>query len=414
MTIDELNSLLSLATSQNIFYRRLYDIAESAPSRSINSLDEWRTLPFLTKKGLLAATIAERSFLPVHDVDYISSSSGTTGSLPLFSPRSQLTEYEYRDWHSSKAVLASTPVPHQQEFFIEQREFPPRLVVIDPRNPAATAKLARAAGVDTIWAFLFHVPLIAEHLAREGVAKNIKSIEITGEACSRSQLEEIERYFPNATVTSCYGTSEVENSPMGVPCRPISSQEPLSVYHPKDGMFIELLDTNSWSSLPLEAGAEGELVITAYRGEPAAFPFIRYKTGDKARIVETSCAQHGSFSFTIIGRVEMDFVKLPGGMLQADEVERALRAFPEDVEDKFEAHVFEEGAGGVRVVLRVIPKRSIDLAALAQPLASTIRISPESTYAEAAARGLMAKLECEELEHSDSIAKRKRIVRHIV
>jgi phenylacetate-coenzyme A ligase PaaK-like adenylate-forming protein len=413
MTTVELNALLVSATTESGFYRRFYGMREEAEARSIRTIDEWRSIPLLSKRDLLGATMTERSFLPMRDVDYISSSSGTTGSLPLFSPRTQISEYGFRQGAFQNAVLASTPVPHQQELFLENLDLAPRVIVIDPRNPAATARLAKAAGVDAIFAFLFHVPLIAEHLVREGVAEQITCIELTGESPSRSQLEQLERIFPNAVITACYGTSEVENSPMGVPCKPISSREPLPIYHPKDGIFIELLDADSQGSLPLEAGTEGELVITAYRGEPAAFPFIRYRTGDKARIIETECARHNSFSFAVVGRIEMDFVKLPGGMLQADEIERALRSLPDTVEDTFEAHVFEQ-KGNVRIVLRILPKHGTDLETLAQKISSTIRISPDSTYADAAARGLVADLECEQLEQSTSIAKRKRIVRHFV
>jgi phenylacetate-coenzyme A ligase PaaK-like adenylate-forming protein len=219
--------------------------------------------------------------------------------------------------------------------------------------------------------------------------------------------------FPNAVIVSQYGMSDIENSPMGVPCYPMSDRDPLQVFHTKDGNFIELLDERGLPVEP-EAGAEGEVVITAYRGEPAAFPTIRYRTGDTARVIETICPKHGTWSFIITGRVADDFLKVPGGVLKADEVERVLRLFPNRVTDMFELHVYGDADVGtpLRVALHVETEEK-DLARLASDISAKLRISPSDTYAEGVARGTLLPLTCEHLPKAASqMGKRKRVIRH--
>lgn len=417
MNFERLRSLVEIATSQEGFYRRFYKMKDLDAPRSVSSWSEWRALPMLTKKDLLAVTLSERSLLPIPDIDHLFSSSGTTGTFPLFNPRTQLLEYEFRTrfYKPRGAALSSMPVPHQQERFLKERGLPPRVIVLDPRNPAISVALARAAGVEALFVFLHHVPLIAEHMKRIGIAKQIRYINTTGEVCTRSMYRYMADTFPNAVIVAQYGMSDIENSPMGVPCYPMSDREPLQVFHAKEDVFLELIDEHGDVIEPT-SGAEGEVVITAYRGEPAAFPTIRYRTGDAARVIESACQEHGTWSFTIIGRIADDFVKIPGGMLKADEVERVMRLFPDRVSEAFELHVYggKDSHYPVRIVLRVETRGDVDIALLASEISTHLRVSPSNTYADFAARKSVPSLICEPLLREEGrTGKRKRVVRHI-
>ncbi len=414
MNLEALSSLVTRATAPGRFYRRLYGMKEGDAPLSINSWEEWKTLPLLTKSDLLNEPLSERSFLPIRDVDYLTSTSGTTGTLPLFSPRTQLLEYEFRTefYDAAGPVFSSKLVPHQQEQFLSARNLWPRVVVIDPRNPESSVRLARAAGVDAIFAFLSHIPLVAGHMVRESIAENIRFIEVAGETCSRAQFEYMHRTFPNAVIISTYGLSEVENSPVGIPCRPMTAGNPLPVYHAKDGVYLELLDTKTGTVLEPEAGVEGELVITAYRGEPAAFPTLRYKSGDTVRVVDEHCTAHGSWSFTVLGRSDIDFVKIPGGMLKVDEIGRTLRALNDVVTDNFVLHLRNAADGArTRAILHVEPHAAVDLAVLAGRIAIELRVSPTSSYADGVAQGLYEPLICQLLDKArGDIYKQKSII----
>lgn len=418
MTLGSLHTLVQHATQPGRWYRHLYGMDASAPPLTIDSWDAWRDIPFLKKEDLLASPLQERIFVPMDLVDHITSTSGTTGSLPLFSARTRLSEYEFRvvldtGWH---AALSSKLVPHQQERYLAKRSRAPRVIVIDPRNTKATARLAKAAGVDAIFAFLFHMPLITEQLVHAGVAPHIRYIEVAGETCSESQFREMQRAFPNARIVSTYGLSEVENSPVGIPCKPLSIEDTAQVHHAKDGCYLELLDTESNRIIEPTTGAIGELLITCFRGGPAAFPMIRYRSGDTVRVVEEHCARHGTWSFVIMGRADVDFVRIPGGMLRADEIERTLRSLGTRVSDTFEMEVGDVSDGGVTktsATLRIDADIAGDEVALARDIAAVLRVGPASTYADGVARGLYAPLICERLPHdlSAAVRKRRRIIR---
>jgi len=412
MKLSELSDLCAYATAPGRFYRGHFGLPAGAPPLAISSWDEWHRLPLLPKEILARTPLKERSFVPLSRVDYLFSSSGTTGRLPMFSPRARLLEYGFRTaWHSfTRSALVSSPVPHQHEAFLASCDAPPLAITLDPRNPEASARLAKAAGVDAIFAFAFHIPHIMQHLVAAGIAKNIRYVEMTGGACSRAQFEDMRKSFPNAKIMQVYGTSEVENSVMGIPCHPMDGSEPLAIYHPKEGHHLEVYDTETERPLPIKAGTEGEMIITAFRGEPASFPMIRYRSGDKVKIVEEMCTAHDTWSFIYLGRVDLDFVKVRGAVIRADEVERVLRTFPESVSDVFELHVFERAQAPIRLVLKV-QAREGDLQALAESISREIRVSPTATYAEGVREGRFAPLVCEPLEGTPH-GKHRRVIMH--
>jgi phenylacetate-coenzyme A ligase PaaK-like adenylate-forming protein len=225
--------------------------------------------------------------------------------------------------------------------------------------------------------------------------------------------EYIRATFPNAVIVQSYNSSEVEDAHIGMPCKPMDGSEPLAVYHEKATHHLELLDPSTGNTLKPESGAEGDLLVTAYPGEPSSFPLVRFRIGDTVRVVEERCA-HGSWSFTVLGRTDMDFLKIPGGVLRADEIERVLRTMPEIVTDRFELHCTETGSPhGPRIapVLMVEPlSEAADVAALAAPLAELIRVSPQMSYADGVRAGRYASLRCEPLKSPRS-GKTKRMVR---
>ncbi len=419
MSFNQIKELVALTTGKEggQFYRRLYGLRPDAPSIKINSLGDWESLPLLTKDDLLAVPLKDRSFLPISKIDHLRPSSGTSGKGALFSPRTYLREMDYRlAYHDFKRPIVSYTVPmmpHWHEQFQQAHGIAGCSISFDPKNPAACARLARIAGADALSFFAFHVPLIAPHLVREGIAEHIRFIEIAGEACTRALFEFMRQTFPRALILPFYGSSEVEDSPIGMPCRPITGDMPLALYHGKPSHYHEIIDPDTLEVVEPTQDAEGELVITAYPGEPASFPLIRFRTGDTVRVVENECAEHGTWSFTVLGRTQMDFIKIQGGVLRADEIARVLQTMQSDVTDRYELHCTDEpGHHGplFTPLLRVETKRPVDVAKIAADIAASLRVSPTMTYADGVAEGRYARLICEEF-HPAPGAKSKRIVR---
>lgn len=399
------------------FYRSHFGMTEETPHLTISAEAEWRTLPFVTKDSLIAMPLIERSFVPLSKLDHLRTSSGTSGKPPLFSPRTHVRNMDYRlQYHDFKnAFMAFTVpmMPHWHERFAEENGRLPRVVSYDPKNPVASVRLAHAAGVDAFSVFVYHIHDIGEEMKKIGMNTAIRFIEVTGEMCTRAQYEYLRETFPNATILQSYNSSEVEDAHIGMPCKAMDGSDPLAVYHPKDTHYLELINPDTGELLEPKAGVEGDLLITAHPGESASFPLIRYRIGDTIRIVEERCP-HGSWSFTVVGRTEMDFLKVPGGILKADEIARALRLFPDTISDRFELHCTEEATEYgplLKPVLHIEARSALDYDAFSERIAREIRVAPTYTYAQGVAAHRYLPLSCIPLTGSKS-TKTRRITLH--
>ena len=400
-------------------YRELYGVPQDAEHLALHSWDEWRLLPFLTKSLLQKIPLRDKLFLPWTSMSSIHASSGTSGQPPLFSPWMRIDGYEYRErFHVfTRPALCSMPIPHQHDRYLEERGVVPRMIVFDPKRAAASVKLAKLASVDSLFTFTGHLQLIGPEMKKLGMTGDIRFIEIAGESCSRALYRYVKKTFPNAVFVSFYGATEVENPPITTPCRPLSDAEPLEVHHPRDGYYIELIDPATRELVPIERGAEGELVLsfdTSLPAKPAIFPLVRYRSGDMARVVDAQCEEHGAWSFTMLGRAEMDFIKVPGGILRADEIERVLRGIPEKTSDIFELHLREQESEGilhVEVILKIDAPENADFSALAAYISRNFHIGPSFTYEDGVERGLYRPFVCAPLPPSPFKGKRNRMIR---
>ena len=419
MRFDDLSSILSHATSgaHSATYRALYGMTPDEPPRRIRSIGEWRALPPLTKDALLSSPMRDRLYAPLSEIDHIRASSGTSGKGVLFSPRTHVRGMEYRlGFHDFKRPFIAFTVPlmpHWHESFQKEHGLDPRVIAYDPKHPKAIARLARATGADGMSVFVFHITAIGEEMKRLGVEQQMKFIEITGETCSRSQFEYLRRTFPSATIVQSYNSSEVEDAHIGMPCKPMDGTEPRAVYHPKKTHFLELIDPETGEPIEPRAGAEGDLLITAYPGQPCAFPLIRFRIGDTVRVVDDACP-HGAWSFTVLGRTDLDFKKLPGGMLRAEAVARALARFPGRVSDRFELHCHDRltpAGAKMEPVLHVECGAEEDLERLALDVAAEILVAPSFSYAQGVAEGRYRPLVCRRIEQPLT-GKTRRITVH--
>lgn len=396
-------------------YRMHYGMQLSDSPLDIHDEAAWRALKPITKDDMLLRPLHERSFIPLSELDHIRASSGTSGKDVLFSPRTHVRNMTYRtayhDFEGAFLAFTVPMMPHWHERFLLEIGKKPRVISFDPKEPAACVKLAKAAGVTGISAFVYHYRSICEHMKKEGINRHIRLVEITGEVCSMAQYEHIRSTFPHAVILQSYNSSEVEDAHIGMPCKPVDGTEPLAVYHPKDSHYLELIDEQGTLVEPAR-GAEGDLLITAFPGEPSSMPLIRYRIGDTVRIVETTCS-HGLFSFTVIGRTEMDFLKITGGVLRSDEITRVLRQFPSLVTDQFELHCTERATSRgplLDLVLHIETKQEVSLETLAANISAQLRVSPMHTYADGVAEGRYLPLTCTRLSLNTG-KKARRIVR---
>ena len=414
LTFTELQQALRAATAAHVpFYRKLYDMKGGDPPLSLSSYEEWSRLPFVTKEMLLRTPLRDRLFVPLSQLDSVYASSGTTGA-PLFSPRQQLSGWEFRaQFHEfTRPLLSAVTYQHKTEYFFEMlgRHIP--VVSLDIRNIRASLRLANAARVDSAKISSHVLVLVGEEMRRLGIAERIRFLEVGGGAFSRSLYDYARKTFPHAVLTSTYGASEVECSPPAISCRPLSESEPFEFFHANAGVHFELIHPDTGKQVIPEASAEGELVVTSYAGTQSAFPLLRYRIGDMARIYESSCVEHGTWSFSVLGRKEADRVKIPGGLFMADEIERVLRLFPHRVGDRFALHYRERAEHPFIEATLHVEFRDAPNIDIASDIAKELRIGPSFTFAQGVAEGLYAPLRCAPFAEAGK-AKRLRIVRDV-
>lgn len=419
MSLDELSRIVAEATRPDAkgFYRRHFGLREGEGPVEIKTWSEWSGLPLITKEELTAVASRERICGSWSDINRLGVTSGTTGKRPIVAMQSLMDPYAFRlAYHDHRkgclAYIFPAP-PHWHEIRMRERGVQGRVVVLDPKRPAASVRLAKAAGIDTLSVFTFHIPIVGPHIERAGFASRIRLIEICGEPCSEGLFSYISRTFPNAQVRGFYGIFENEEGNIAYTCGPITKDRLDAPYHAiTPFQYHEILDLVTGSIVKPAKGAEGELVLTIRKRPVSVFPLIRYRTGDIIRVAAEDCAEHGGWSFHIIGRRELDFVKLPGGQLRVDELEKAVRAQKEYLFDTdFRAFVDESGEvpkPSLEIALHL--RRPSDAPRVAKKIAAALRVGPAFTYADGVARGLYGEIVCENLAEATAQHKTKRIV----
>ncbi len=96
------------------------------------------------------------------------------------------------------------------------------------------------------------------------------------------------------------------------------------VRHPE--LILEIVDPDSGQPLP--PGIPGELVVTTFAQE--AMPLFRYRTGDRARLMETPCPCGGTLPRLgrVEGRLENDLPVGAGQVLSIHRLDDLLFGFP--------------------------------------------------------------------------------------
>jgi phenylacetate-CoA ligase len=90
-----------------------------------------------------------------------------------------------------------------------------------------------------------------------------------------------------------------------------------------DALWSELIDPIGREPVPMEPGAEGELVYTHLQRR--ATPLVRYRSGDIVKILDDSCGcGRGSPRFRIVGRADSMFI-VRGVNVFSSAVEAVLR-----------------------------------------------------------------------------------------
>lgn len=322
----------------NAFYAAKFGEVGVHSSRDIRSWDDFRRLPFTTKKELSADQADHPPYgsnlsFPRDAYVKIHQTSGTTGE-----PLRCLDTAESWDWWAecwasvfrAAGVTASDRVFYGFSFgpfigFWSSYEGARKVGALAfPGGGMSSFQRLKAILANEI-TVLVCTPTYALHLAevaeQEGVELSKSSVTTTihagepgaGLPATRARIQKAwgARTFDHAGATEvgAWGFECVEQSGL----------------HVNEGEFIvEIIDPATG-----EAGTEGEVVITNL-GRPG-YPVFRYRTGDRAKIVTDPCScgrTYARLDGGVIGRVD-DVLIVRGINVFPSAIENILRSIPE-------------------------------------------------------------------------------------
>ncbi|MBI2122325.1 MAG: hypothetical protein HYT98_04355 [Candidatus Sungbacteria bacterium] len=330
------------------FYRNLYKKAGFNPVLDFTSPADLTKVPFLTRSDLGSVKPKKRLYVPLKDVDYIKVSSGFSGEK-----KDLLVTYccHYRSKPLNKDLAIDSIPPHLKKiFYLRRAEHVPiffsrardlgRLAIFGNRSdPEWSAKVLSEVEAQALLAVPTEAVLFANYIKKYYDPRKIKLVIVYGEPVTRMQHRELLRLYPEASVRSLYGMA-VFNRPVGIQCDHLAKIAP-NLYHSVPGYFYETKVVGKNGFL------RKELVLTDF--EKAATPFIRYRTGDAAKFINSNykcrCGKIGLI-FVFLGRVVMDAIQCTNQfMIRARDVQYTLsknkiqyRGFRLEVDEKKYGH----------------------------------------------------------------------------
>jgi len=337
---------------------RLYSFSEFYHSKmrsasvhpdDINSLEDIRKLPFMSKKDLRDGYPDKCFAVPKKEVIRYHASSGTTGKPTVVG----YTKNDIENWSTSLARsltsigLGSDDVIQVSNtyglftggigFHYAAEKIGAAVVPASTGNTERQIELIQDLGVTAMAAtpsYMLHLGEVAEKM---GISiKNDTKLRVGllgGEPWSVKMRDRIDEWL-GVRGFNCYGTSEL-SGPMFTEC-----SERNGVHIWGDYAYVEILDPETHE--PVAPGEKGEMVITMLQKE--ALPIVRFRIGDVSSIDPEPCPcgrTHPKIK-RIFGRVD-DMLVVRGINVFPSQVQHTLMSIPE-LGEHFQIVVERKGA----------------------------------------------------------------------
>ena len=397
-------------------YRKKMDEAGVKPE-DIQSLDDLRKLPFVTKQDMRDNYPFGLFAVPKDKLVRIHASSGTTGKPTVVG----YTQGDLETWtecvsriacmggatekdvaqicfgygmftgalgiHYGLENIGAAIVPsstgNSEKQIMYMQDFETSLLVATPSYALRLAEVAREMGIDP--------------------AKDLKvKIALVGsELLTDAMREEMHKYWgEDIKITSNYGMSELMGPGVSGECLEVCGM------HINEDFFIpEIIDPKTGEVLP--AGEQGELVITCIKKE--GIPLIRYRTKDITRLFYEKCKCGRTFCRmeNLSGRSD-DMLKIRGVNVFPSQIEEVILSV-EELGPHYEIVLEREGYLDKLTV-------KVELAQITDSFATLERISKTLKSKLKVVLGLDAKIMLESpntLQRFEGKAKRVKDLRNI-
>lgn len=323
-----------LANPNSSFYREKY--AKDNWDGKLRAAPDFLKIPPLLREEIVQTPAHKRCFVKEAQVKAWSVSSGTTDAGPLVIPKivhkrdtvHDITAQIMQERGVTKVMALASPTYFGNTrariwcYHEKLRRYP--FISGLPQNLAASAKLAGSLGIDGLETTSSILGYFIPFLKEAYDPSLIKFIILFGEFTSEQRHNFFRSLFKNAFFHYRFGGSEYPISP-GFRCKNLASLPP-RFFHPKEDFYLfEVIS--------------GELILTTL--EKCAFPLIRYRTGDAVVWRKRKCSCGRESVIEHLGRVGYDFLKVAGGMIHTEMIDKALQRAKIDSSAVYELHVYE-------------------------------------------------------------------------
>ena len=173
-------------------------------------------------------------------------------------------------------------------------------------------------------------------LGRVDKTEQIRFLDLQGEPCSEHMREVLLALFPLASIYSGFAVGEIGQE-IGMRF-PLSECQDGDFYHVNSKrVFVEEVD--------------GELLVSRLQ-VPTVFPLIRYKPGDHIELLEETDGSSGlgAQSFRLLGRSNVDFVRIAGAELRHEAIATIVRRFTPDLTGSVIVEVRENAKVEIKLI----------------------------------------------------------------
>jgi phenylacetate-CoA ligase len=310
LQLERLQSTLYRVATHVPFYRKKFKELAIDPD-GFRSLEELRKLPFTTKDDLRNNYPYGLFAVPLRDVVRLHASSGTTGMATVVG----YTRNDLKNWSDMVArILTATGVDAEDVVQIAfgyglftggfglhygAERVGASVIPISSGNTKRQIQILQDFKTTTLVCTPSYALLLADTMNAMDI--NINSLQLKyglfgGEPWSEEMRREIKNKL-GIIATDNYGLSEVMGPGVAGEC---SYCDGLHIN--EDHFIVEVINPETLA--PVAAGELGELVFTTITKE--AFPVIRYRTRDLARLMPEPCPCGRTFQrmTRVIGRTD--------------------------------------------------------------------------------------------------------------
>lgn len=413
-TFKKIKKVLDFAWNNpySSFYRDKYKKEGINLSKDVNSMEDFKKLPFLTKKEILDVDPYDRFFMPREKLKLAHVNGGTTGGRVLAILRSGVDMPGAR-FHVKKAldlkIRGAMIILTETAFWavLSRPAFKHKSIIRSLGSVFdldRTVKIIKALKMDAIQASPSVLEAVIPYLRKEEVIDLIRYVVIAGENLSQARFEHIKKAFKNAYFTFEYGLAEA--TLVGHTCSHLVDNDERNLYHPISSHFY-LEEINS--------DKETELVIT-HLYTKVDFPIIRYKTADVGKVIEEKCVCGANMKLKLFGRWGNNVIKVRGYSFYSEKMEKALeKAYKYLASFNCRLYIYDFKKKDIlpKLILKVIPKKEStkDIKVLvARELENNFYLGEDITLGDAIKKKIFSPLKVEFVESFENTPKHKPFI----